>query len=115
MRIRRVLVVSGEPLASHGLKALLEKAGRAEVGIASEEELLTGGIGESVPEVVVIDRAASEGRPFETDYPAKLVVIGPGDDRMAVYSRQDVHEATVDNLLHVLCQSNGVDRCAERP
>lgn len=103
MNARRVLVVSGQELVSQGLKLIIERSGETEVATAADESTAVDLIRELAPDIVVVDREEREGEetenPLERDYPDKVVVLTPGDDRMVVYSRQEVNSATLENLL----------------
>ena len=107
MNTQRVLVVSGQPLISQGLKLIIEGAVSTEVTTVSDEKLAADLMAELTPGVVVVDRTEADETDldcilFGQDYPAKLVVISPNDDRMVVYSREKVHSATMENLLDTI-------------
>lgn len=110
MSIQRVLVLSEQPVVSQGLKLIIENAGSAEVSIASDEATAASLISQLTPSIIVVDREDSDmdgDHPMLNDeYPSKLVVLSPNDDRMIVYSRQDVHEATLENLLGAIQEEN---------
>ena len=110
MSVQRVLVLSEQPLISQGLKLIIENSGSAEVAIAPDDATAASLISKLTPSIIVVDREDTEigidlSLPKE-DYPSKLVLLSPNDDRMIVYSRQDVHEATLENLLDAIQQEN---------
>lgn len=98
----RVLVISTETLSSQGLKALLERSGAREVLTASEEALAAPTLAELSPEVLIIDRSNFEGIEPEALFPSTIIVLCPGTEQLAIYSRQEMQKATVDNLLRAL-------------
>lgn len=106
MSSQRVLVVSEQPVVSQGLKLIIESAGAAEVAIASDEATASSLVSKLIPSIVVVDREedeVDEPRSFlGNDYPVKLVLLSPSDDRMVVYSRQEVNKATLENLLNAI-------------
>ena len=110
MSVQRVLVLSEQPVVSQGLKLIIENAGSAEVAIAPDEATAASLISKLTPSIIVVDREDTEmgsDHPMLNDeYPSKLVVLSPNDDRMIVYSRQDVHEATLENLLGAIQEEN---------
>ncbi len=111
MSTQRVLVVSGQPLISQGLKLIIEEAVSTEVTTASDEKVAANLMTELAPGVVVVDRTEVDETDldcilFGQDYPAKLVVISPNDDRMVVYSREKVNSATMENLLDTIREND---------
>jgi len=106
MSVQRVLVLSEQPVVSQGLKLIIENAGSAEVAIAPDEATAASLISKLTPSIIVVDRedtAMDIDHPLlNEEYPSKLVILSPNDDRMIVYSRQDVHEATLENLLSAI-------------
>lgn len=106
MSVQRVLVLSEQPVVSQGLKLIIENAGSAEVAIAPDEATAASLISKLTPSIIVIDRedtAIDIDHPLlNEEYPSKLVILSPNDDRMVVYSRQDVHQATLENLLDAI-------------
>ncbi len=105
MSVQRVLVLSEQPVVSQGLKLIIENAGSAEVAIAHDEATAASLISELTPSIIVVDREDTEmdfDHPLlNTEYPSKLVLLCPNDDRMIVYSRQDAHY-TLENLLDAI-------------
>lgn len=97
-----MLVISAESLSSQGLKALLERSGTREVITASEKALAAPALAELSPEVLIIDRSNLEDIEPETLFPSTIIVLCPGTDRLAVYNRQEMTKATVDNLLSAI-------------
>ncbi|MFO8011303.1 MAG: hypothetical protein R6U89_10915 [Dehalococcoidia bacterium] len=107
MVVPRILVISEQQLLSQGLKLIIEGTGPAEVITAPDEATGAGMIADLTPRIVVVDRDAAEegqGRSMsEEDYPDKVVIIGSSsDEKMVVYSRQKVNQATLENLLDTI-------------
>ena len=107
MSTQHVLVISGQPLISQGLKLIIEEKGASEVTTVPDERTAARLIPELAPGVVVMDRSEAGETDldrilFRQDYPAKLVIISPDDDRMVVYSREKVDSATLENLLETI-------------
>lgn len=107
--MQRVVVISTEPLCSQGLKALLERAGASEVLTATEEALAAPALAELSPEVLIVDRSNFEAIEPQTLFPAAIIVLCPGTERMAVYNRQAMQKATVDNLLSAIASARRGD------
>jgi len=100
--VPRVLVISSETLSSQGLKALLERSGASEVLTASEDALGAWALAELSPEVLIVDRTYFEGIECADHLPSTIIVLCPGAEQLAVYSRQEMPMATVDNLLRAI-------------
>ena len=107
MNTQHILVISKRPIFCEGLKLIIEKAISATVTTAPN------GVNAAIrrpaftPNVIIIDRpdtAAVDLKLFfqHEEYPAKVVVIGWNDDKIAVYSRSTVQPATIQNLIKVV-------------
>lgn len=109
MNVQRVLVVSEQPIVSQGLKLIIEGAGPVEVVTAPDEAAAADLIAKLTPSVIVVDREEKEVDPdrpaSHEDYPQRLVLLSPNDDRLIVYSREEVHAATLENLLDAIRES----------
>ncbi len=101
MSAKRVMVVSGQPLISEGLKLIIEESGVTQVAVVSDQSSVAGMMAKLAPNVIVVDRTELDDSEIDSnnDYPSKVVVISPNDDRMIVYSRQKVDTASLENLL----------------
>lgn len=101
-----MLIVSSLPLVRAGLKLISEEVGIGNVHTASDDAEAALVLHEIVPSIIVLDRAdtivTELGLLQYLDYPVKVIVIGRRDDKITVYSRQEVGPATLDNLIALI-------------
>ena len=107
MEAKLIVVVSERPMFREGLKRLIEEAGLATVITAPDEESAESLAVEVAPDIVVIDRPDTRVDDLTyfslgQDKPAKVVVLGWNDDKLAVYSCRLVLTATLQNLIKAI-------------
>ena len=87
---------------------LIEKAVVSKVSTAPNEVSAAPLIAEFAPSVIITDRTDTETADrlsfyFQhKDYAVKVVVVGWNDDKIAVYSRDMVQPATIENLAKAI-------------
>jgi DNA-binding NarL/FixJ family response regulator len=104
MKRRVVLVISKHRLLRDGLKRLIEDTGAATVIMAPDQESVPPRLRRASVDAVVLekpnieldDQACSLLQLYQ---PAKVILLGWNDDRLAVYSRRLSLPATVKNLI----------------
>lgn len=104
MKSQFILIVSARPLLREGLKYLFEEGELSTVITAPDEKSAESLTAEVAPDIVVIDRPDTRGDELVyflpwRDKPAKVVVLGWSDNKLAVYCRRQVLPATLQNLL----------------
>jgi len=107
MKSEVILIISERPLFCEALKRLIEEETGAEVITAPDEESGESIAAEAGPSIIVIDRPHTKADDVvyflrTQDKPAKVLVIGWSDDKLAIYSRRTVLSATVQNLIEVI-------------
>lgn len=109
-----VLVISERPILCHGLKHIIEKSLPAAVTTVDSCEAATKYINAFSPGLIVLARpnvspGSIEALLQKDSDTVKLVVVGWEDDKIALYYRSRVRNATVQNLIEVIKEniSNG--------
>ena len=103
----QVVIVSSREVFCKGLKLMIEEQELARVTTVADEGSAADVVAKLVPGIVIVDRPDTKAVDLDYffqrgDHPVKVVVIGWDNNQMAVYSRQMVEEATLQNLLEVI-------------
>ena len=105
--VKRILVVSKNSILAEGVKLLVGEAVSCIFKTALNNRQATHLINEFKPETVILDRPKVSVKGLDNvflsdEFSSKVIVIGWGDDKLAVYTRQGAKDATVQNLIEAI-------------
>jgi len=104
-----ILVISNRPLLREGVKFIIRDS-TCNVITVSSELSASRLISQYSPSAIVVDQPNTKevklDRLFRSiDYPVKVVVIGWDDDKIAIFSRAALAEATRENLIKAVIEN----------
>ena len=104
MKRQVVLVISKHRLLCEALKRLIEDTGTATVIMAPDQESVPPGLRGASVDAVVLEKPNIELDDqvcslLQLYQPAKVLLLGWNDDRLALYSHRLTLPATVKNLI----------------